>query len=129
MPTRTIAESLRWIAFAAVFGTLLVPGAWGQEGYRKPPAAVRQVVRHGTDGLLVAHDDIAAFSESLVDLMMDAKRRAVMGDAAREVVRRFSLEGFFARWDAVIDAAAEGDCRLLERPPTVQETSCSEEEP
>jgi GalNAc-alpha-(1->4)-GalNAc-alpha-(1->3)-diNAcBac-PP-undecaprenol alpha-1,4-N-acetyl-D-galactosaminyltransferase len=78
------------------------------------PAAVRQIIRHGTDGLLVSHHDVPAFAEALSTLVTDADRRTAMGEAARDVVTRFSLDAFFARWDAVIDAAASGASRSVE---------------
>jgi glycosyltransferase involved in cell wall biosynthesis len=79
------------------------------------PSAVREVIRHGEDGLLVPDGDVASFAESLALLMSQPERRTRMGEAAREVVTRFSLDAFYGRWDAVIDAAADGDFRQLSR--------------
>jgi glycosyltransferase involved in cell wall biosynthesis len=73
------------------------------------PSAVRQVLRHGIDGLLVPQNDVLAFAEAIGVVMADPAKRRRMGEAAREVVTRFSLDAFFARWDAPIDAAAKGD--------------------
>lgn len=73
------------------------------------PSAVRQVLRHGVDGLLVPQNDVLAFAEALGVVMADTEKRRRMGEAAREVVTRFSLDSFFACWDAVIEAAAKGD--------------------
>lgn len=82
------------------------------------PSAVRQVIRHGTDGLLVPQGDVLVFSSSLELLMDDPERCRRIGEAAREVVTRFSLDAFFARWDAVVDAAAGGDFSQVSRAPS-----------
>lgn len=74
--------------------------------------AVRQIIRPGIDGLLVPEPDdpkgdVANFVGALGELMTDADRRRRMGEAAREVTNRFSLEDFFRRWDEVIAVAAQ----------------------
>ena len=53
-------------------------------------AGYSEVVRDGTDGLLVPAGDPAALGEALHDLAVDHRRRDRMGDAARERARRFS---------------------------------------
>lgn len=73
------------------------------------PSAVRQIVRDGVNGLLVADGDVTAFAEALDRLMSNQEERQRMGDAAREVVDRFSLASFFDRWDAVVDGAVSGN--------------------
>lgn len=50
----------------------------------------RDIIRHGTDGLLVPNRDLAQLSEKLVALMGDERERARMGSAARDVRDRFS---------------------------------------
>lgn len=74
--------------------------------------AVRQIIRPGIDGLLVPEPedlegDVASFVGALGELMTDDDRRRRMGEAAREVTNRFSLEDFFRRWDEVIAVAAQ----------------------
>ncbi len=73
------------------------------------PAAVRRVIRDGIDGRLVPDGEIGRFAEAAEELMAGDDRRRSMGEAAREVVTRFSREAFFARWDEMVDAAATGD--------------------
>jgi glycosyltransferase involved in cell wall biosynthesis len=82
------------------------------------PSAVRRVVRHGTDGLLVPQGNVVVFASSLELFMSEADRRLRMGEAAREVVSRFSLDAFFARWDAVVKAAVEEDFSQVPEPPS-----------
>jgi len=84
------------------------------------PSAVRRVIRHDVDGLLVPEGDLPAFADSLAAVLSQPDRRALMAHAAREVVTRFSQAAFFARWDAVVDAvvdAAKRDFSQVSAPP------------
>lgn len=69
--------------------------------------AVRQVIRHGIDGIVVPEGDVSAFAAALRRLMSDAVARQRMGLQAREVADRYSLTSFFARWDAIIEEVAQ----------------------
>lgn len=78
--------------------------------------AVRRIIRPGIDGVLVPEPDdpqgdIAALLGGLHELVSDDDRRRRMGNAAREVVQRFGLAEFHARWDAVLESAANGNFR------------------
>jgi glycosyltransferase involved in cell wall biosynthesis len=54
---------------------------------------IAELVRDGTDGLLVPADDRAALTRALVTLAADAPAREAMGRSARErVVDAFSLD-------------------------------------
>ena len=53
-------------------------------------AGYRDVVRDGIDGVLVPVGQPAALGEALLELAMDAERRARMGTAARAGAERFS---------------------------------------
>ena len=72
-------------------------------------SGVRQILRDRIDGLLVPDGDVAAFATALGELMSDGAGRRQMGGQARAVVDRFGLDAFFARWDAVLEAAVRGD--------------------
>ncbi|MCL4201003.1 MAG: glycosyltransferase family 4 protein [Pirellulaceae bacterium] len=69
-----------------------------------------EIVRHGVDGLLVPPDDVAALAEAVDALMRNPELRRQMGTAAREVVRQFGYDAFFARWDEALDQATHGKC-------------------
>jgi len=69
-------------------------------------SAVRQIIRDGVDGLLVPDGDVSGFAEALSRLISDDDQRRAMGEAARDVVNRFSLDDFFRRWDDVVATAA-----------------------
>ncbi|MGC1273087.1 MAG: glycosyltransferase family 4 protein [Planctomycetaceae bacterium] len=78
--------------------------------------AVRRIIRPGIDGLLAPEPedpkgDVAELIGTLQELAADDDRRRRMGDAAREVVSRYSLAEFYARWDAVLESAANGNFR------------------
>ena len=65
-------------------------------------SAVRTLVRHGIDGLIVNGDSVEALARSLATLMRDGPARAVMSQRAREVVERFSLEASLSAWDELL---------------------------
>lgn len=69
------------------------------------PSGPRQLIRHGIDGLLVANGDVDALTETLSKMMDDDQLRARLGERAREVIERFSLDRILALWDQVFDAA------------------------
>lgn len=66
------------------------------------PYGPAEIVRHGIDGLLVPVDDPRALASALDRLMSDEAERRRLGTGAREVLERFSLSAFFAKWDAVV---------------------------
>ena len=75
-------------------------------------AGYRDVVTHGTDGLLVPAGDPAALGEALHSLVVDPERRGRMGAAARRSAERFAwphvaAEVMEAYEDAIDLAAAQ----------------------
>jgi len=66
-----------------------------------PPVAVdapgvRDLVRSGTDGILVPHDE-GAFASACAGLLDDPERREALGSAARERARSLSAQSYVAR--------------------------------
>lgn len=59
----------------------------------------RDIIRHGTDGLLVPPDDPAALMASLDRLMGDRELRAGFASRARDARERFSLERVAGMWE------------------------------
>jgi glycosyltransferase involved in cell wall biosynthesis len=73
----------------------------------------RDIIRAGTDGLLVAHEDVAQLAAALDELMSDAPLRRRLGERAREVSERFSRERIFRLWDAVLQKMPSEEFKLL----------------
>jgi glycosyltransferase involved in cell wall biosynthesis len=71
------------------------------------PSGPAEIVRHGVDGLLVPAGDEAALAAALARLMADPGARRALGDAARGVTERFSLERVLGLWDAVLPGPSE----------------------
>jgi GalNAc-alpha-(1->4)-GalNAc-alpha-(1->3)-diNAcBac-PP-undecaprenol alpha-1,4-N-acetyl-D-galactosaminyltransferase len=69
----------------------------------------RSLVRHGVDGI-VSNDTVAALARDLAMLMRDDGKRAAMGERAREVVDRFSLESSLSAWDKLLHDSANSSC-------------------
>jgi glycosyltransferase involved in cell wall biosynthesis len=66
-----------------------------------------EIVRDGTDGLLVPPDDVPRLADALDRLMSDDALRQQLAHRAQEVARRFSREMFFSCWDAILNGISE----------------------
>jgi glycosyltransferase involved in cell wall biosynthesis len=64
-----------------------------------------EIVRPGTDGLLVPAEDVAALARALDRLMSDAAVRERFGREALAVVTRFSRGECYRRWEQVLSEA------------------------
>ena len=64
--------------------------------------AVRRLVRHGIDGVIVREQTMAALAEALASLMSDEDRRNAYAARAREVVQRFSFESALEKWEELL---------------------------
>jgi glycosyltransferase involved in cell wall biosynthesis len=81
--TEAMASGLPVVAFDCPFG----PG---------------EIVRDGVDGVLVAPEDVTALAAALDALLADPERRARLGAAARDGVKRFDRARVMALWDQLI---------------------------
>ncbi|MCG6536651.1 MAG: glycosyltransferase, partial [Syntrophales bacterium LBB04] len=63
---------------------------------------VREIMRPGVDGLLVAPLDKPALARAMGELMAGAPRRRDMAARAPEGLERFGLEPVLARWDELV---------------------------
>jgi len=66
------------------------------------PSGVREIVRHGVDGLLVAPNQISAMAAAIDQILADDEARTRLASAAKEVNQRFSLPRIIEAWEAVI---------------------------
>ena len=67
------------------------------------PAGPREIVRHGTDGILVPDGDVNALSQALAQVMSDPARRAALAkEAPRRVAERFSQERALLAWSELL---------------------------
>jgi glycosyltransferase involved in cell wall biosynthesis len=80
-------------------GVLIEAGMAGLPAVTTDVAGARTVIDDGVTGLVTPVDDQGALAESVLELVADADRRAVMGAAARErCVARFSLGTVSDQW-------------------------------
>lgn len=63
------------------------------------PTGPQEIVRHGLDGLLVPMGDTKKLENALEELMVDENKRHEMGQNAREIVDRFSIEMVMNMWE------------------------------
>ena len=61
----------------------------------------RDIIRDGVDGLIARDGDISDLARKMLLVIEDEKLRRSMGQAAREVVRRFSPDSVMEKWLSV----------------------------
>jgi glycosyltransferase involved in cell wall biosynthesis len=64
---------------------------------------IREVIRDGEDGLVVPPNDAPALAAGITRLIEDEALRRRLGAAARENIRRFSVEEIMRQWEDVFD--------------------------
>jgi GalNAc-alpha-(1->4)-GalNAc-alpha-(1->3)-diNAcBac-PP-undecaprenol alpha-1,4-N-acetyl-D-galactosaminyltransferase len=63
---------------------------------------VRELIRDGIDGVLVANQDVTALSTAMKHLMSDEKERNRLASRTVEVVERFSLDKALDCWETLV---------------------------
>ena len=63
----------------------------------------RDIIDHGTNGLIVPNDDIQALADAMIQIMHDDILRHKMGQNARKVVERYSEEGVMKKWISLFE--------------------------
>ena len=66
--------------------------------------ALRRIVRHGIDGVIVSQNTMAALADGLASLMRDDAKRAAYASRAPEVVARFPFESALEQWEELFRA-------------------------
>ena len=61
----------------------------------------RDIIRDGVDGLIARDGDISDLARKMLLVIEDDELRRSMGQAAREVVRRFSPDSVMEKWLSV----------------------------
>lgn len=70
----------------------------------------REVIRHNEDGILVPDGDLTAMENSLAELMDDPGRRRRLGERAKEVCQRFSVDSVLETWEGILQKSLEHQC-------------------
>ncbi len=60
------------------------------------------IIRESTDGLLVPPEDTWALAEAMEKLITDEGKRVELGNEARNVTSRYSLEQVMSKWEEVV---------------------------
>lgn len=67
---------------------------------------VREIVRDGTNGIVVKLGDVDKMSGEIADLLNDKKRRAKFSSASQMDVDKFSREDNMAKWSKLLEEVA-----------------------
>jgi glycosyltransferase involved in cell wall biosynthesis len=63
------------------------------------PCGPTSIIKDNEDGFLVANGDTDAFANKLMELIQKDEKRILMGQAAKENVKRYLPETIMPQWD------------------------------
>jgi glycosyltransferase involved in cell wall biosynthesis len=63
------------------------------------PTGPAEIIDHGTTGLLVPPEDVAALTAGICELIENPEKRRALGSAALESSRRYSIAAVSKQWD------------------------------
>jgi len=72
------------------------------------PSGPSDIIRNGTDGLLVPAGDLNSLAAALSGLMSDEAGRKRMAEKATDVIERFGMKKYLDTWEGLINKAARG---------------------
>lgn len=67
------------------------------------PSGPSLIIRHEVDGLLISPEDVNAFKDGLIMLLLNESKRKMMADKASEVGKRYSIKTVCDEWEKVFD--------------------------
>ncbi|MGK7887259.1 MAG: glycosyltransferase family 4 protein [Crocosphaera sp.] len=70
------------------------------------PNGPREIIRDGIDGILVLNQNLEALAEGMISLVSDQKERQKLGNAAKEVTQRLSLDKIMGMWENLLNEIA-----------------------
>ena len=73
------------------------------------PSGPYEIIRDGYDGLLVRAESVEWLAAAMDRLMRDEQARGLLAEKAPEVLKRFSSEQYYPRWEAALDIRPEDD--------------------
>jgi glycosyltransferase involved in cell wall biosynthesis len=88
---------------------LIEAGLCGLASVSTDVGSIREVIDHGTTGLVVARDDTEALASAVAALMRDPARRLAMGDAAlARCSERFTIGRVAPMWTDLLSGLPAG---------------------
>ena len=72
------------------------------------PNGPADLVRQGTNGVLVPAGDVGGLADALCAVMADPGRRERMGEAARATAREYDIGRISHRWETLFDELSHG---------------------
>jgi glycosyltransferase involved in cell wall biosynthesis len=76
------------------------------------PSGPRELISDGIDGLLVPVDDIDALARAIKKLASDESLRRGLGESAKNVSERFSVDRIMKEWDELLREVIERKARF-----------------
>jgi GalNAc-alpha-(1->4)-GalNAc-alpha-(1->3)-diNAcBac-PP-undecaprenol alpha-1,4-N-acetyl-D-galactosaminyltransferase len=67
----------------------------------------REIVRHGTDGILVPPENVEALADAMINLMGNDGLREQLGEAAVDVRNRFAHEQILEHWQKLVEGVID----------------------
>ena len=77
------------------------------------PSGPAEMIRDGTDGILVPTEDVEALTAAMDRLMADRSLRERLGSRASEVTERFGLEKIMRMWEETIEVVIKEEAHSM----------------
>ncbi len=67
------------------------------------PSGPKEIIRDGIDGVLIPKEDIDALAKAMDHLMSDETERKKLGNRAKEIVERYSIDKIMNEWNGMLE--------------------------